>query len=1570
MQRFRLFILLLLGALAILLPISVSAQSGQPAAVLEDHAGGTYNGLEVTLAADRAPAPGEVVTLTVTTRPLQPAPDLRIVWELADGGELLDGPLLDTLGAVAAGQSATLTRQARFDKAGVYQVRARATYFANDATSLAASGVLFFTVRERTSAKGEPTASDLDPRTPVYTPPPARTTIDKSGLASSANNRAQVAGCFHVHGILARENQLPFAQVVPETPAPAVPRYSGVYQSQTGAAVPVHNILVEMREEDTFSDDSYGWTVTDASGGFSFDFCDDDGFLNDELELYYRVCAEVWDGPSKVARVENIDDRDLYCWDSNVIDSEGGDVDFDLANYRIGQIQAQVFNIADALYYGWKFWNNNAAASPPFDRTIFALWQPGSGQKGSFYSNARGALVIADDPSSTDEWDDSVIIHEWSHFADSQFSCNQNPGGAHSLPGSNAGTNGTRLAWGEGYPDYYQSAARTIMPGSASLNFYVDPDGPTVDLENMRGVTASDRDEGAVAALLWDFFDTANDNNDTVSPGQAAIQQVYAAPDFQGNAQCDLRRFLQVWRKLKKPTDAATAATIVQNANITLASLPAITLVAAQTGPLANADAPAAAEAAPPFDFRWWDQVSMVVDNSSSMAGPAGTPKINTVKTILNEQVSDLAPRPSGTEFNIYTFNAGSAANKPLIEGEFFAKNLTPAINGLTAGGADSGCPVNGLSALAQAADGKFDGAAWLYTDGDSGDTLNAEQMRQMLNDRRVQGSIVLLGGCGSPARKQPDVSGSEETYLTLAADGSQPSGMVPYLMTALGTGGQFITVAPDQLANAVDIVRAQLSHTAGAGRWSDYVSNTFTYRWDRLEPWEYQWFPAESLGQDAGQLSTANDLLVDLPNPFPFYGKDTSQVAVSENGFIRMNPCLNPQFCSSLTYQYLNLLYTDLHWRYISPGPSEVTAGDSAADEYGLQVHAYKANFGFEWFILSTQGIANYQAPGYPEDAAYRSYQAWLNYKTGEIRFLYGQVRNEAATAEISLVRSLLLSSSDVTVSKNDISGAGSGMGYKFTPAPPQPTKTYNVDVDPLITSVVFLQTGYSGDFAPLAVSDPDGKAIDCNDTANVRCLIAHSKPGDNMVQFVQVNTNGRGGVYKATVAVGPSGGGTFSFNALAASDLRASSPGRHTLPLESHAFLLDLGRATDDNMLQGWLQTPAGAAFGTPFTLYDDGAHGDGAAADGRFGSALFTPGAPGAAYLWVQGTTGGVAFKRSDPAPFNFQPLNVTASPLNFEGYYGDDVPVTFFATNQASVRHCYAAALTVPDGWSANLSNSDFCLNAGATLQVYATVKRALGADTKGETGDVALTVTETLEGAITGSATAQVALFRRPAAIAFDNRWVGMPLRPNGKDTAGMTLNLFDDLGQIVGISAPAGYELTALNGTVMSPTGVWENGRLPVQFTAGTTAGPATISALAEGGLQAETTILLAKPEADSLIFSATPTDLSQASSAALLATVLDVQGSPVAGQTVRFSAGDDDGDKGTIGGGEVLEVKTNAQGQALATFNKTEGGAGSVVVRAELLDKNGAVRYEESLLIRLSPLAGGIYLPVVVGGR
>lgn len=1552
--------LALLVVLILSVVVAQAPAAAAPAPVLVDRAGGAYNGVEVTLTADSPPTTGGLVTLTLAARPLQNAPNLAVEWQLPDGGTLLGGPSVESLGAVGAGETATSTRQVRFDADGVYSVSARASYFPNQATSLAALGVLFFTVSPLA-----PTASDLDPRTPIYEPPIQRPTIDKSGLANQGTRAG--AGCFNVTGTLTRENRMPFAEVVPENPVPAVPLYQGKYLDQLGSAVPVHNVLVEMREEDTISDDSYGYTITSGTGAFSFNFCDDDGFLNDELELYFRVCSEVREGNSLIARVEDPDEQELYCWDSNVIDSEGGNVDFDLTVYKLNQTQAAVFNIADALYWGWRYWNNNTANSPVMDRSVTAYWKGGKGAKGSFYSRARTALVIADDPSSTDEWDDSVIIHEWGHFADNQFSCYRNPGGAHSLPGVNNGTAGNQLAFGEGYPDYYQSAARTIMPGSSSLNFYVDPSGPTVDLENMRAVTASNLDEGAIAALLWDFQDTANDGSDTISPGHAVVQRVYTDSNFQGNAQCDINRFLQVWRKLALPTDAATAATIVQNVNITLASLPVLPLVSA--APVDQPRQPAetdAIAAVPPLDYRWWDQVTMVVDNSSSMAGPAAAPKINTVKTIIGEQVSDLAPKPTGTEFNIYTFNAGNPAISPLVQGKFFANQVMPAVNGMVTNGADAGCPVPGLGALSQAIVGKFDGDAWLYTDGDSADVLRPEQLRLSLNDQRVRASIVLLGGCGSPARKPSEVSGAEETYLKLAADGSQSTGVVPYMLTSLMSGGQFIYVAPDQLANAVDMVRAQLSHTAGAGRWSDYVSTGYTYRWDRLEPWEYDWFPANGLGTDRGQLYET-PMRLTLDTPVPFYGDERSVVDVSEDGYINMNPCLsaNPDFCPVFADQYASILDTDLKWAFVDKPPGRLGGETRGTEEIGPQVHVYTANFAFEWIIISTEGIANYNNT----DFVYRGYQVWLNHETGEIRYLYNTVRQEAATAEIGLIDSIVFDANNVIVSKNDLSGAASGTGYKFTPAPPQPTKTYKVEVDALIPSVVFLQTGYSGDFAPMTVVDPNGSPVSCADTTNVRCLTINNKPGDNMVQFVRVNTNGQTGTYVATVGVGPSGGGTFSFNAMAASDLRASSPNRHTTSLLSQSFLLDLGRATDDNQLEGWLQTPDGLPFGSSFLLYDDGAHDDGEAGDGRFGSGAFAPPSRGAAYLWVKGVTGGVAFQRSDPAPFNFQPITVEGPPEQ-QAFYGDSVPVVFNVTNQHSVDHCYALDFTVPTGWDFfTPTGGSICVNAGQTAAAYAYVGRNLTSETRGETGTITMTATEVDEGAITGSADGQVTLFRRPAALVFDNRQL-IPLRPNGSDSAEFTLNLVDDLGQTIGYNGPFSGELTPTGGTVSSPTWQYDNGRLPLVFTAGNSAGVGTVSVLAEGGLTAETSFALAPPRATKLAFTAAPVDLEDVKQSALTVTVLDDYDSPAAGETVRLSVSDDNGDQGTIGGGEVFEGATNKQGQLKATFIKTAGATGTVVVRAELLDADGNVVREVSQKLYLSggaPGSVGLYLPAVL---
>jgi hypothetical protein len=154
-------------------------------------------------------------------------------------------------------------------------------------------------------------------------------------------------------------------------------------------------------------------------------------------------------------------------------------------------------------------------------------------------------------------------------------------------------------------------------------------------------------------------------------------------------------------------------------------------------------------------------------------------------------------------------------------------------------------------------------------------------------------------------------------------------------------------------------------------------------------------------------------------------------------------------------------------------------------------------------------------------------------------IRYQYLSVPNGSASATIGLENSN--GSSAVQISRDDVGYASDGMGYKFAPAPPQPTKTYTVTVDSSMQAVGFLLAGYSGSFEDLLVTDPDGEQVHCIGEG-VMCLDL------DLVQYVQVNTNGRTGDWNAVVDAGPTGEGTFSFISMAASPIAVESDG--TIP------------------------------------------------------------------------------------------------------------------------------------------------------------------------------------------------------------------------------------------------------------------------------------------------------------------------------------------------------------------------------------------------------------------------------------
>ena len=547
------------------------------------------------------------------------------------------------------------------------------------------------------------------------------------------------------------------------------------------------------------------------------------------------------------------------------------------------------------------------------------------------------------------------------------------------------------------------------------------------------------------------------------------------------------------------------------------------------------------------------------------------------------------------------------------------------------------------------------------------------------------------------------------------------------------------------------------------------------------------------------------------------------------------------------------------------------------------------------------------------------------------------------------------------VQVSYNDVNGAANAMGYKFTPMPPQPSKTYRIMVDGLMDEVYFLLTGYSGSFEPLKVYFPDSTMVSCQDQANVTCLDL------GLVQYMQVKVNNRVGEWQAVVDAGHTGSGTYSFHSNAASAVGVLSMGDHSLSTAGGVGLLvDIGQAIDSNKLTGWFRTPNDQPFGSSFSLYDDGLHADGLAADGLFSSDPYTPAEVGTGYLYIEGQLEGTSFIRSDPVPFTFQPVNISS--LGEGVNTGGGTELSFEIKNLDNQDHCYWYDTLRPEGWWVDGLGwiPMVCINAGETHTTDLTVYMAAG-DTNdlpsGTTGEVTLTVTDYGEGVISDSTTALVTRYREPASINIYNST--FYLRPGG-DIATVEFTVLDDQDMVVADGTEVYLNPTL--GSVSPEVGITQNGYFTATFTTGNAEGVGSVNAFTLNGITARTEFDIVAAKPNQIRLQASPIILPPdgVSTSTLVATVKDGWGTPVYNQLVRIGVSGD-GQMGNLGGSEVVSGTTNIQGQFIAVY--TSGTiAGEARARAELLIM-GAEGYrpvhEDQQVIDLR--VPELYLPLIL---
>ncbi len=1387
--------------------------------------------------------------------------------------------------------------------------------------------------------------------------------------------------CFNVSGTITRVERTP--RLVDNGAGSFVGGYA------PDVRVPVRFAKIELREEDPVRDDSYGTKNTDGDGKYSFSFCDDDGLGGGAQELYLRLFTDVYD-PETKHRVVYVEDSsyvdEIYDFNSEIFGNEdGGNFPVDI---NLTEEQSQPFNITDAIYDAWFYFNDRgglAGMGEDLDLTAEVHWEPGYVETSPLYTGLNTYYDPAFEEITIgtvvdlDAWDESPIIHEYGHFIEDKYSCDESPGGPHSFSKI---LGDLELAWSEGFNNYFQSAVRRGM-GYPDANFYFDTGATNLETWHRRIITstvgpppgtvittslASPYNEMAIAAMFWDLLDTVDDEQDRIGFDHSHIQEVYTHDEFAnqwGLEECTVPEYFRAWQALKKQSDADVAAVIVQNTGVGNPFTTSAVNAASADGEASAYSFTDLAANATTSAYQWWKHLVMISDVSKSMQGA----KLNAVKTVLNEQVADIAQTSTkGTEFSLYTFDNTKTTNTEVVAGKFYPDLVTPGINSLAANSAlDPTCQVESLRAMSQAIGPKMKGDVWLFTDGDALQSVSVESLVKSLNSRQMRGSFAVMGGCNSATPDPQEVSGAAKNLLGLGANATQPGGIVPYLLTSLGSGGQFLFVDPNQTQAAADILRAQLTHSAGAGRWSDYVSLNHSYLYDKLTPSEYSWIDTTPAAGGSNQGTPNPSVSVPLPSPFTYFNASQNTAHVNRYGYLTFgafpltaqanNSAIPSPFVPPNTALYP--LWDDLYW---DNPPTAVAASNTPTDADALQVDVTTKSQG-DWFAISTIGKSS-------PSGDQRAYQVMLNSKTGEIRFQY-KVGINSSTATIGIEDPT--GQIGTQISLNDINGAKDGMGYKFIPAIAQPSKTYTVSVDGLTSSVGFLLTGYSGNFAPLSVRTPDNTLVSCADSANVLCITS------GLVQYVQVKVNGRKGNWTATVAPGNSGVGTFTFSSIGASTVNATSGNDRNLAVGPQFISVNLendgqplNRSLEASQLTGRFTTPDGKPFGSPFTLYDDGTHNDFAPNDGRFGSDAFAPPGPGVVYLWIEGTLNGESFSRSDSTPFSFQPLEVTS--LGNGTNYGDITPLSFSIKNADSVAHCYDRSTEVPSGWSYDwkISNQEalfgFCIVAGGTLTRTVEIKMAATSPNSlpsGATGDVIVTFTEKEAGTISDSATASVTRRRTPAYISLDNRNSADSLRPNGTDTAYLKIQAFDD--QMVSVAEGTPVTITTSMGVISPTHASIQQGKVDAIFTTPLTPGTALIS-IAVAHLSMTTTLEFAAPLPDKLTLLTAKSVLSPTEQTTpLTVTVSDKWGDPAVGLAVRLSVSDD-GEQGTIDGSEVITGTTNSAGQVLATFNRG-GAVGDAWVTATLMiDQNGQMQRSLTETQKITMLAEirSLFLPQI----
>jgi hypothetical protein len=139
----------------------------------------------------------------------------------------------------------------------------------------------------------------------------------------------------------------------------------------------------------------------------------------------------------------------------------------------------------------------------------------------SHYNGDGNLYILGDANSDTDEYDNHIIIHEWGHYFEANFSRADSIGGSH----GDGDKLDIRVAFGEGWGNAW-SAIVTDNPIYYDTMGRKQSNGFSMNIESEFTQNPGWYSEDSIQKILYDLYDSHNDGGDTLSLGFKPIYDV------------------------------------------------------------------------------------------------------------------------------------------------------------------------------------------------------------------------------------------------------------------------------------------------------------------------------------------------------------------------------------------------------------------------------------------------------------------------------------------------------------------------------------------------------------------------------------------------------------------------------------------------------------------------------------------------------------------------------------------------------------------------------------------------------------------------------------------------------------------------------------------------------------------------------------------------------------------------------------------------------------------------------------------------------------------------------------